>query len=412
AQIRKLELEQEEMEKKFPELVTNKEGAPPTLTGEQAKLLAMQAKLEQLKTRRANAQKRFQELSEFGSQIQDLERNQELLLNNYKYFKSTLEKARVDEALDPTKIPNITTVQRPTPPRRVYGKRDKMALALAGGGVGGVLVLVLLSELIINQTFKRPLDLEKRLGAPLLLSIPYNLKARKRRRLLPWRRKGSNGKNGQLAAWEEDHFIRPFAVAIRDRLNLYFELNRMTHKPKLVGVTGFSEGSGASTLAAGLASALSEMGDGKVLLVDVNLGPHEVHHFFKGRPAVSLNTALQANGSSRTEPAAENLYLATVAQPDDGATQLGLKKFFDLMPNLKTSDFDYIIFDMPPLGQTSPTLGMAGFMDKVLLVVEAEKNNKAAVKRGFEALTSQRDNVSMIFNKARDYTPKWLNSDS
>ena len=83
-----------------------------------------------------------------------------------------------------------------------------------------------------------------------------------------------------------------------------------------------------------------------------------------------------------------------------------------MMPNLKASDFDYIIFDMPPLGQTSPTIGMAGFMDKVLLVVEAEKNSRDAVKRGFDALTSQRDNVSMIFNKARSYTPKWLNGDS
>ena len=413
AQIRKLEQQQEEMETKFPELAV-REGAPPTLSGERAKLMLMEAKLEALKTRLVNTQVRAKELSETGSQIADLERNQELQLNSYKYFKSTLEKARIDEALDPSKIPNITVVQRPTPPSRFYGKRDKVVLALAGGGIGGVLALVLLSELIINQTFKRPLDLENRLGASLLLSIPYERKGRKRR-LLPFgpKKRGDNGadKNGRIAPWEENHFIRPFAVAIRDRLGLYFELNRMTHKPKLVGVTGFSDGNGTSTLAAGLASALSEMGDGKVLLVDVNLGSQEVHPFFKGRPAVSLNTALQSNGS-QSEPAAENLYLATVAQPNESHTQLGLKKFFDMMPNLKTSDFDYIIFDMPPLGQTSPTLGMAGFMDKVLLVVEAEKNNREAVKRGFEALTSQRDNVSMVFNKARSYTPKWLHSDS
>ena len=31
--------------------------------------------------------------------------------------------------------------------------------------------------------------------------------------------------------------------------------------------------------------------------------------------------------------------------------QLALKRFFDLMPNLKASDFDYVIFDMPPLEQ-------------------------------------------------------------
>ncbi len=70
-----------------------------------------------------------------------------------------------------------------------------------------------------------------------------------------------------------------------------------------------------------------------------------------------------------------------MGSPNAGPAQLGLKKFFDMMPNLKASDFDYIIFDMPPLSQTSPTWGMAAFMDKLLLVVEAEKeqprDNKA-----------------------------------
>lgn len=415
AQIETFEKQREDLEKKFPDLALTKDGTPPpTLAGEKAKLAGLEAKVEALKARLASVRDRIKELSELGSQIADLERNQELQIASYKYFKSTLEKARIDEALDPSKIPNISAVQRPTPPHRVYGKRDKIAMSLAGGGLGAVIALVLLSELVLNHTVKRPLELEKRLGAPLLLSIPYNPNGNGRRRL-PKKPDGTggNGKNGEgrLAPWEADHFIRPYAVAIRDRLGLYFELNRMTHKPKLVGVTGFKGGNGTSTLAAGLAAALSEMGDGKVLLVDVNLGPHEVHPFFKGRPAVSLNTALEANGEEN-QPAAENLYLAMVAPPSDGPAQLGLKKFFDMMPNLKASDFDYVIFDMPPVSQTSPTVGMAGFMDKVLLVVEAEKNNRDAVKRGFEALTTQRDNVSVIFNKARSYSPKWLNGDS
>ena len=417
AQIKKLEAQRAEMEKRFPELAATrdgKEGAPVTLGGERAKIAGLETRLGALKNRLNNVRNRVVELSEVGSQIADLERTQELLLQNYRYFKTTAEKARIDEALDPSKIPNISTVQRPTPPHRVYGKRDKTALALAGGGLGVAVLLVLLSELVVNTSVKRPLDLERRLGTQLLVSIPLNSREKKKKKRLRLKKSNGangNGTNGQLAPWEDEHFIRPYALAIRDRLGLYFELNRMHHKPKLVGVTGFSAGSGTSTLAAGLASALSEMGDGKVLLVDVNVGAQEVHPFFKGRPALSLNSALQSEQHEHV-PAAENLYLARVAQPNEGPAQLGLKKFFDMMPNLKASDFDYIIFDMPPLGQTSPTIGMAGFMDKVLLVVEAEKNGREAVKRGFEALTSQRDNISVVFNKARTYVPKWLNSDS
>jgi Mrp family chromosome partitioning ATPase len=153
---------------------------------------------------------------------------------------------------------------------------------------------------------------------------------------------------------------------------------------------------------------MSETGDGKVLLVDVNLGPEHVHSFFRGKPAYPLKTALQPAG--KLDSAADNLYLATVAPPNAGPAQLGLKKFFDLMPNLKASDFDYIIFDMPSLSETSPTVGIAPFMDQVLLIVEAEKNNRDAVKRGYRALAASRDNVAVVFNKARSYVPKWLES--
>jgi polysaccharide biosynthesis transport protein len=99
--------------------------------------------------------------------------------------------------------------------------------------------------------------------------------------------------------------------------------------------------------------------------------------------------------------------LAKVGSPNAGPAQLGFKKFFDLMPNLKASDFDYIIFDMPPLTETSPTWGMAAFMDKVLLVVEAEKNNRDLLKRGYRKLAVERNNVSMVVNKVRSYGPKW-----
>jgi hypothetical protein len=53
---------------------------------------------------------------------------------------------------------------------------------------------------------------------------------------------------------------------------------------------------------------------------------------------------------------------------------------------------------------------MAGFMDKVLLVVEAEKSNPNAVKRAYSQLAAK-TNVSVVFNKSRSYGPKWLAQD-
>ena len=83
-----------------------------------------------------------------------------------------------------------------------------------------------------------------------------------------------------------------------------------------------------------------------------------------------------------------------------------------LFKQFKKSSFDYIIFDMPHLHQTSPTWGMAAFMDKFLLVVEAEKSTRDVVKRSFRRLKGERENVSVVVNKARSFGPKALDLDN
>ena len=70
--------------------------------------------------------KESKQLSELAPQIEDLERKTEMDEANYKYFAASLEKARIDEALDPSKMPNISAVQRPSPP----GWRPRSAIRL------------------------------------------------------------------------------------------------------------------------------------------------------------------------------------------------------------------------------------------------------------------------------------------
>jgi len=417
AEIDDVDSQLRSLEKKYPELpakvgllgLSKSRELDPASEG--AHLAGIRAKRKALAARLHDTQERAQQLSQLAPQIADLEREKQLEEANYKYFEASLEKARIDEALDPSKIPNISVVQQPSPPTLVTKTRDKIALAAAVGGFVVALGLALLNELILSRKLRRPIEVEKFLGVNPLMSIPYSSKPKKTASAS--KRNGKfdvivpkSGLRTNLAPWDTGHFIRPYTEAIRDRLGLYFELHNLTHKPKLVGVAGFSGGAGTSSLAAGLAAALSETNDGKVLLVDVSLGPDHVHPFFKGKPAYPLNTALRPNGPM--DAAAENLYLAKVGSPNAGPAQLGLKRFFDLIPNLKASDFDYVIFDMPPLEQTSPTWGMAPFMDKMLLMIEAEKDSRDTIKRRCKRLVTERDNISFILNKVRSYAPKKL----
>src|SRR6266550_5586245 len=206
---------------------------------DKARVAGIEAKIGTLKTKLSDVQQRSKQLSELAPQIEDLERKKEMDEANYKYFAASLEKARIDEALDPSKIPNISAVQRPSPPGLETKKRNKILMGLVGGGLALGIALALLRGLVLNQTVGRPLQLETQLHIPLMLSIPY---ANGRFAL------SSNGspadpgalttqrRHPKLAPWEAGHFIRPYCDAIRDRLGLYFELNHLTHKPKLVGV--------------------------------------------------------------------------------------------------------------------------------------------------------------------------------
>src|SRR5437867_6016414 len=186
-----------------------------------AKVAGTQAKIEELKSRLRDVQPRQKKLSEVAPQIEDLERKREMDEANYKYFAASVEKARIDEALDPSKMPNISAVQRPSPPSLETKLRDKIALALVGGGVALGIALALLRGMVLNQTVSRPLQLETQLHIPLMLSIPY----RNGRFSLPRNGSAANPealttrrRHAKLAPREADHFIRQYCDAIRDRL--------------------------------------------------------------------------------------------------------------------------------------------------------------------------------------------------
>ena len=87
------------------------------------------------------------------------------------------------------------------------------------------------------------------------------------------------------------------------------------------------------------------------------------------------------------------------------------KRFTQLVPKLKASDYDYIIFDLPPVSQTSITSKLAGFMDMVLLVVESEKTGRSIVTDATELLRDSRATVATVLNKTRRYVPEWVHRD-
>jgi Mrp family chromosome partitioning ATPase len=217
--------------------------------------------------------------------------------------------------------------------------------------------------------------------------------------------------NGAVAPWDEEHSLHPYADGLRDRLVTFFELKGLKHKPKLIAMSSCSKGAGVTTLAAGLAASLSETGEGNVLLVDLNTGRGSAHPFYRGKPSCGLADLLEGDKGTTAAKVQDNLYLVHAGGADDRLTKVMPKQLAHLLPKLQQTDYDYIIFDMPPITQTSVTPRLAGFMDMVFMVVEAEKTNRDWLKQASGLLKQSNTNVAAVFNKRRQYTPNWLHQE-
>lgn len=427
SQIGQLESRQRELEKRYPGLLTIvPEGSTRgllfernpqlELISERATLAALEEKTGVLAEQFRSLQEQAIKFAEITPNIAMLERKKELEETNYKYFQESLDKARIDEALDPTKMPNISVVQKPTPALAADGPRNKILLGLGGGGLFVGLTLAMLIELVFDRTLKRSAELED-LNIPRLICIPdwkhqTPIQLADQPEDEPKSSPGDQDLPGEALKrrqprWSD--FMRPYGEALRDRLALYFQLKHMNSKPKLVALTACSPGAGTSTIAGALALACSESGEGKVLFVNMKSSEEEIHPLFEKNTTCSLSDALEPNRIKAIGRG--NLYLATANSLAPGATQMIPKRFYDLIPHIKGSDFEYIIFDMPPLGPTSSTLAMAGFMDKVLLVIESEVSSLDSVRRAYSELVAARADVSAILNKSKTYGPKSLQSE-
>ena len=362
-------------------------------------------------------------LDEAEARINDLLRKKQVQESSYKYFANSLEEARINEALGPGHVSNINRIQQPSPPYKDFAAFYKKVCLLIFGGLGAGLAWAFLIEFFLDHSVKRAGEVEGKLHLPCFLSIPdlgQNKRAVKaaaaRRQLAAAQPNGDSPAAAGLVpathdleanAWHINHALDTHYDALRDRLVLYFESINLTRKPKLVAITSTNRGAGVSTIAAGLAASLSETGDGRVLLVDMNREHGAAQQFFNGQPSCKLDDALLSDKRDHAM-VKDNLYVVSESSHSDQLTRVLPKRFATLVPQLKASDYDYIIFDMPPVTQTSITTRLAGFMDTVMLVIESEKTDREVVQQANALLSKSKANVSAILNKTRQYVPSRL----
>lgn len=390
--------------------IANPLSAQSPFLAERDKREALQAKIRVLQAYLSTLQSNAIRLDQLEPSIAEAQRRRDSEEAGLKQLTTALDRKRFHHNSDGAPYSaNITVVQAPTPSVKLATKRLKtMGMAFAGSlafGIGFAFFL----EMFVDRTVKRPSEIESSFKLPLLISVP----ALHDRPVLPSAEPSTSSGDGKqlipstgsfVPAWSPLHFLNPYTEALSNRVAMYFEF--VKRKPKLVGVTSCSDGAGVSSIAAGLAAALSETGDGRVLIVDMHRGKGAAQTFFQGKPVTGLTELL--NGETQNSAAGDNLYAATTSDAGNRTLPTGLKH---LLPKLKASDYDYIIFDMPKVSMASMSLRLSALLDLTVLVVESEKVQSDVLKKNCAMLTESGAKVGVVMNKVHTYVPSWLHTE-
>jgi Mrp family chromosome partitioning ATPase len=428
--IQKLNARKLELEKKFPELPMF--AATATRGGTNASpsdAVAAAAEIKTLKARVASLESYLREIAGEASQVMAVQPKIARLLSqraeqqkSYDFAARSLEAIRTAKEQATVAVSDLSLVDPPSPPKVDYKKFMKLIGIALGGCIGLGFALAFLIDLVLDRTIRRSTDVEKHLHMPVFLSIPDTGWKRsfswfKRKAAAPigngdYVENSDDDAETAVTPWKPGEDLQLHAEGLRERLLTYFEVNNLNlKKPKLVALTGCEGGSGVTTLATGLAAALSKTGDGNVLLVDMKSEQGIAHSYLNGQRGCGLLDVLEPEGRAEAQ-VQENLYLARIGdQGDQRVPAVMPSRFNSLVPRLKASDYDYIIFDMPPVSPTSITPRLASHMDIVLLVLESEKTGQHRAAKASNLMRESRANVAAVLNKCRQHVPDSLSQE-
>lgn len=362
-------------------------------------------------------------LMDFERQITELQRRRDSEQKNYDSIQANLDQARQADSQTPGRVLGMYLTQSPTPAGPDMKKVLKLVGMAFGGCVGLGIGLAFLIDMFLDRTIRRRQDVIRHLHLPVLLTIPDTMW--KNRIHFPWLVTNGHAKQRSeddaadeasptpsmaVADWNPTNYLQSHVEGLRERIVTRFEVDNVTHKPKLVALTSCDHGAGVTTLAGGLAAALSKTGDGSALLVDMNTANGRTHSFYRGKPGCGPSEIPESE-STDEESFKHGLPVAKVSpdrQKHERLANLLPPSFNHLVPKLKATEYDYIVFDMPRVSARSVTPRLSSQMDMVLMVIESERTGQQRANRAMGLMREARASVVAVLNKCRDYVPARL----
>jgi receptor protein-tyrosine kinase len=176
------------------------------------------------------------------------------------------------------------------------------------------------------------------------------------------------------------------------RANLIYAL--VDNPPKVIVLTSPGPQEGKSTTCANLGIVLAQA-DKRTLIIDCDLRKPVVHKVFGMRNIHGVVDVLAEQRRVEEiwqEPLLGLMVLPVGPLPPNPAELLSSRRFADFLAGVR-QQFDYVLIDAPPIGLVSDPAVLATQGDGVLLVLDAQKTRKAALRESMRSLEAVGANV-------------------
>jgi succinoglycan biosynthesis transport protein ExoP len=302
------------------------------------------------------------------SSLPKLEEEQQQLEQKAKAAQSTyqnlLNKFQETQVVENQNIGNVRIVARAVVPEDPSGP-NRPLIVMAGlfsGSLLGVAVAFLLD--LMDNSVKTVKEAEEIFGHTFQGLIPDFSKVGSRNvNLLE-----SSQQSSQLVVSGELP-ITPVMDAFQ-MLQANLKLVNSTESKRVFAVTSSVAQEGKSSVSANLATAIAQVGH-KVLLVDSDMRRPSQHHIWQLPNALGLSDVLRGEAQLQhgIQRVNSNLHvMAAGSIPPNPIVLIESQRMRQLISTLK-DNYDYIIFDTPPLSGMADTPLLGRLVDGILMVV-------------------------------------------
>ena len=377
-------------------LITENQKITDDIANLEVELVALAAKKTTIGRIRNTYEKQFLKLPSKELKLAQLERAYKINDNTYEMLMQKYEEAKITEAGQLGSVKIIDKAFIPTFAIKPNKKKNLLFAILVGIGIG--LVFTVFTE-YIDTSIKEPKEVEEYIGEPTLGIIPninHTFLSKEK----------NNGKLGNAKKLLLTEFPPRSGVAeayrsLRTNLQ-YFN----TDKPiKSILITSSIAQEGKSTIVSNLAISLSQLGL-KTVMVDADLRKPMLHKLFEADLSPGLTNLIISKDvefkKTIKNTRIENLFLITAGSvPPNPAELLESKRMKEVSYEI-TKEFDYLIFDAPPIVLVADAVILSTLVDGVILIIEAKKTRRDAIFSSKEIIKNVGGKIlGTVLNKTR-----------